>query len=84
MSRCVEKSFAPLLAVWSYQGVSPRAPPRGYGMGRAGFLLREGGNSVGANRMPLPRNRKIGTACAVTRQSGRGHWATAVGRWHTA
>lgn len=58
MSRCVEKPFAPLLAVWSYQGVSPRAPPRDYGMGRAGFLLREGGNSVGANRMPLPRNRK--------------------------
>lgn len=28
MSRCVEKPFAPLLAVWSYQGVSPRAPPR--------------------------------------------------------
>lgn len=58
MSRCVEKPFAPLLAVWSYQGVSPRAAPRGYGMGRAGFLLREGGISVGANRMPLPRNRK--------------------------
>lgn len=33
MSRCVEKPFAPLLAVWSYQGVSPRAAPRGYGMG---------------------------------------------------
>lgn len=26
MSRCVEKPFAHLLAVWSYQGVSPRAP----------------------------------------------------------
>lgn len=49
MSRCVEKSFAPLLAVWSYQGVSPHAPPRGYGTGGAGFLLREGGISVGAN-----------------------------------
>lgn len=49
MSRCVEKPFAPLLAVWSYQGVSPRAAPRGYGMGGAGFLLREGGISVGAN-----------------------------------
>lgn len=65
MSRCVEKPFAPLLAVWSYQGVSPRSPPRGYGTGRAGFLLREGDISVGANRMPLPvtemplpRNRK--------------------------
>lgn len=58
MSRCVEKPFAPLLAVWSYQGVSPRAPPRGYGIGGAGFRLREGGISVGANRMPLPRNRK--------------------------
>lgn len=57
MSRCVEKSFAPLLAVWSYQGVSPRASPRGYGTGRAGFLLREGDISVGANRMPLTRNR---------------------------
>lgn len=58
MSRCVEKPFAPLLAVWSYQGVSPRSPPRGYGMGRAGLLLQEGGISVGANRMPLARNRK--------------------------
>lgn len=58
MSRCVEKPFAPLLAVWAYQGVSPRAPSRGYGMGRAGLLLREGGIPVGANRMPLPRNRK--------------------------
>ena len=57
MSQCVEKSFAPLLAVWSYQGVSPRAPPRGYGMGRAGILLREGGISVGATRMPLSHNR---------------------------
>lgn len=57
MSRCVEKPFAHLLAVWSYQGVSPRAPPRDYGTGRAGFLLREGGISVGANRMPLPHNR---------------------------
>lgn len=45
MSRCVEKSFAPC---WQC----------GYGTGRAGFLLREGGISVGANRMPLPRNRK--------------------------
>lgn len=58
MSLCVEKPFAPLLAVWSYHGVSPRAPPRNYGMGRAGILLREGGIFVGANRMPLPRNRK--------------------------
>lgn len=58
MSRCVEKPFAPLLAVWSYQGVSPRAPPRVTAWGGAGFLLREGGISVGANRMPLPRNRK--------------------------
>lgn len=33
MSRCVEKPFAPLLAVWLYQGVSPRAPPRDYGTG---------------------------------------------------
>lgn len=57
MSLCVEKPFAHLSAVWSYQGVSPRAPPRGYGMGRVDFLLWEGGISVGANRMPLPRNR---------------------------
>lgn len=57
MSLCVEKLFAPLLAVWSYQGVSPRALPRGYGMGRAGFQLREGGISVGANQMLFPRNR---------------------------
>lgn len=59
MSLCVEKPFAPLLAVWSYKGVSPRAPPRGYGIGGAGFRLREGGISVGANRMPLPRNRNV-------------------------
>lgn len=26
MSRCVEKPFAPLLAVWLYQGVSPWCP----------------------------------------------------------
>lgn len=57
MSRCVEKPFAPLWAVGSYQGVSPRAPPRGHGIGGAGFRLREGGISVGANRMPLSRNR---------------------------
>lgn len=57
MSRCVEKPFAPLLAVWSYQAVSPRAPPCGHGIGGAGFRLREGGISVGANRMPLPHNR---------------------------
>lgn len=58
MSRCVEKPFAPLLAAWSYQGVSSRAAPRGHGIGGAGFRLREGGISVGANRMPLARNRK--------------------------
>lgn len=57
MSRCVEKPFVPLLAVWLYQGVSPRAPPRGHGIGGAGFRLRECGISVGANRMPLARNR---------------------------
>lgn len=50
MSQCVEKPFAPLLAVWLYQGVSLRAPPRGYGTGRAGFLLREGGISVTGGR----------------------------------
>lgn len=59
MSRCVEKPFAPLWAVGSYQGVSPRAPPRGYGIGGAGFRLREGGISVGANRMPLSCNRNV-------------------------
>lgn len=58
MSRCVEKPFAHLLAVWSYQGGAPRAPPRGHGIGGAGFRLREGDISVGANRMSLPRNRK--------------------------
>lgn len=42
MSRCVEKPFAPLLAVWSYQGVSPRAAPRGYGMGGSGFSVKGG------------------------------------------
>lgn len=56
MSLCVEKPFAPLLAVWSYQGVSPHAPPRGHGIGGAGFRLREGGISIGANQMPLPHN----------------------------
>lgn len=57
MSRCVEKPFAPCWQCGRTRGGSPRAPPRGYGMGRAGFLLREGGISVGANRMSLPRNR---------------------------
>lgn len=65
MSQCVEKSFAPLLAVWSYQGVSPRAPPRGYGMGRAGFcygravfLSEQTECRSPVTEMPLPRNRK--------------------------
>lgn len=65
MSRCVEKPFAPLLAVWSYQGVSPRVPPRGYGTGervsgygRAVFLSEQNECRSPVTEMPLPRNRK--------------------------
>lgn len=65
MSRCVEKPFVPLLAVWSYQGVSPRAPPRGYGMGergfcygRAVFLSEQTECRSPITEMPLPRYRK--------------------------
>lgn len=57
MSRCVEKAFAPLVGSVVVPGCFAPCPPRGYGMGRAGILLREDGISVGANRMPLPRNR---------------------------
>ncbi len=59
MSRCVEKSFALLVGSVVVPGCFAPCPPRGYGMGGAGFLLREGGIFVGANRMPLPRNRKL-------------------------
>lgn len=41
MSRCVEKPFAPLLAVWSYQGVSPRAH-RALRHGGSGFSVTGG------------------------------------------
>lgn len=65
MSRCVEKPFAPLLAVWSYQGVSPRAPPRGHGIGervsgygRAAFLSEQTECRSLVTEMPLARNRK--------------------------
>lgn len=65
MSRCVEKTFAPLLAVWSYQGVSPRAPPRvtAWGervfcYGRAVFLSEQTECRSLVTEMPLPRNRK--------------------------
>lgn len=65
MSRCVEKPFAHLLAVWSYQGVSPRAPCRNRtvgtgvsGYGRAAFLSEQTECRSLVTEMPLPRNRK--------------------------
>lgn len=65
MSRCVEKPFAPLWAVWLYQGVSPRAPPRvtAWGervfcYGRAVFLSEQTECRSLVTEMPLPRNRK--------------------------
>lgn len=83
MSRCVEKPFAPLLAVWSYQGVSPRAHravtawgERISGYGRAEFLSEQT-----ECRSPVTGNRHSQCRDAA---GGRGHWATVVGRWHTA
>lgn len=65
MSRCVEKPFAPLLAVWSYLSVSPRAPPRvtAWGervfcYGRAVFLSEQTECRSPVTEMPLARNRK--------------------------
>lgn len=65
MSQCVEKPFAPLLAVWLYQGVSLRAPPRvtAWGervfcYGRAVFLSEQTECRSLVTEMPLPRNRK--------------------------
>ena len=65
MSRCVEKPFAPLWAVWSYQGVSPRAPCRNRtvgtgvsGYGRAAFLSEQTDCRSPVTEMPLSRNWK--------------------------
>lgn len=65
MSWCVEKPFAPLLAVWLYQGVSPRVPPRVTawgervsGYGRAVFLSEQTECRSPVTEMPLTRNRK--------------------------
>lgn len=65
MSRCVEKSFAPLLAVWSYQGVSPRAHravtawgERVFCYGRAEILSEQTECRSPITEMPLARNRK--------------------------
>lgn len=65
MSRCVEKPFAPLLAVWLYQGVSPRAHraitargERVFCYGRAAFLSEQTECRSPITEMPLARNRK--------------------------
>lgn len=65
MSRCVEKSFAPLLAVWLYQGVSSRAHraitawgERVFCYGRAVFLSEQTECRSPVTEMPLARNRK--------------------------
>lgn len=42
MSRCVEKPFAPLLAMWSYQGVSPPCPTVRLRHGVSGFSVTGG------------------------------------------
>lgn len=65
MSRCVEKPFAPLLAVWSYQSVRP-VPPRAvtargervFCYGRAEFLSERTECCSPITEMPLARNRK--------------------------
>lgn len=66
MSLCVEKPFSPLLAVWSYQGGAPRAPPRvtAWGervfcYGRAVFLSEQTECRSLVTEMPLPRYRKL-------------------------
>lgn len=65
MSRCVEKPFAPLLAVWLYQGVSPRAHravtawgERVFCYGRAVFLSEQTECRSPVTEMPLPHNWK--------------------------
>lgn len=65
MSRCVEKPFAPLLAVWLYQGVSPRAHravtawgERVSCYGRAEILSEQTECRSPVTEMPLARNRK--------------------------
>lgn len=65
MSLCVEKPFAPLLAVWLYQGVSPRAHravtawgERVFCYGRTVFLSEQTDCRSPVTEMPLPRNRK--------------------------
>lgn len=65
MSRCVEKPFAHLLAVWSYQGVRPvshrAVTARGelvFCYGRAVFLSEQTECRSLVTEMPLPRNRK--------------------------
>lgn len=65
MSRCVEKPFAPLLAVWSYLSVRP-VPHRAvtawgervFCYGRAEFLSEQTECRSPVTEMPLPRNRK--------------------------
>lgn len=65
MSRCVEKPFAPLLAVWSYQSVRPvphrAVTARGervFCYGRAEFLSEQTECRSLVTEMPLPRYRK--------------------------
>lgn len=98
MSRCVEKSFAPCWQCGRtrvFRLVPHRAVTawgeRVFCYGRAIFLSEQTECRSPVTEMPLPHNRnaappllEIGTASAVTRQGGRCHWATVVGRWHTA
>lgn len=92
MSRCVEKPFAPLLAVWSYQGVSPRAPPRvtAWGervfcYGRAVFLSEQTecrspvtGNRHSQCRDAAEGQRPLGNGCQAVAHGVNEHRSTSI------
>lgn len=92
MSRCVEKAFAPLLAVWSYQGVSPRAHravtawgERVFCYGRTVFLSEqtECRSPVTGNRHSQCRDaaggqRPLGNGCQVVAHGVNEHRSTSI------
>ena len=80
MSLCVEKPFAPLLAVWLYQGVSPRAHravtawgERVFCYGRAEILSEQT-----ECRSPVTGNRHSQCRDAAGEQSPLGNGCQAV------
>lgn len=92
MSQCVEKPFAPLLAVWLYQGVSLRAPPRvtAWGervfcYGRAVFLSEQTecrslvtGNRHSQCRDAAEGQRPLGNGCQVVAHVVISHCPTSI------